>query len=343
MKNIPSTIIFPYRKVISVAGLLFFPVLFIFSVGVTMTPGSRIEKITFYSPSLGIQKSFNIYLPEGYDHSEKRYPVLYLFRGHEDEWKDRGNIKEIADDLVSRRLMGEMIIVLPGLTFGKNFVGFPVDLINPDLSEEKTEIGSGRFEDFIVKDLIPYVDQHYRTIAARSARAADGYSAGAFSSIFLALRHPDLFCSVGSYDGNLGYLDFNDPNKPGVLDDSIYMYIPVFDPYFGNPRDMGYMKQCNPSNIIKSAPPEQLDMIKEIIFFMQSACETAKSAYIEGSYYPRVKQFVELLAERGIHNYLGDDLVMSPNADHNWADAMVYIKSTLPLHWDMFANNHKAK
>ena len=92
---------------------------------------SQLKKLTFHSTTLGIEKSFNIYLPKGYDDNEKRYPVLYLFRAHVDEWKDRGNIKEIVDKLVSDRLIGEMIIVLPGLSFEGSFLGFPVNMLEP--------------------------------------------------------------------------------------------------------------------------------------------------------------------------------------------------------------------
>ena len=334
---------FHFRKVNIMIQIVLLALIFFSYVNGATPSVSRLEKITFYSPSLRIDKSFNIYLPKGYDNGNKKYPVLYLFRGHEDEWRDRGNIKEIADELISKGFMGEMIIIMPGLTFGENFVGFPVNLIETSSAKENAIIGSGRFEDFIINDLIPYVDENFRTIAVRSARAVDGFSAGAFSTLFLALRHPELFCSIGSYDGNLGYLDFNDPSIQGAFDDSIYMFLSLFDPYFGNPRNMEYMKQCNPSNIIEAATPEQLDIIKEMKFFIRSACETAKSAYIEGSYYPRVKQFVELMAARGIMNYWRDDLVMSLNADHNWADAKVYIKSTLPLHWNEFSKNIQVK
>ena len=303
---------------------------------------SQLIKVTFLSQVLGIERSFNIYLPEGYNDGEEKYPVIYLFRGHEDEWKDRGNIKELVDNAITEGGIGKMIIVLPGLTFGENFVGFPVNLTNPGQPKEHDDIGSGKFEDYIIKDLIPYVDSNFKTIADRSARALDGFSSGAYSSLFLALRHPELFVSVGSYDGNLGYLDFNNPSIPGELDDSMYLDTSLLDPYFGSPRDLAYMKQCNPANIIRDVSPEQLKLLKETRFFILSASEKAESAYIEGTYYPRVKQFVELMESKGIMNYWkSDDVVMSPTADHNWEYARLYIKATLPLHWKGFKKHNK--
>ncbi len=63
---------------------------------------------------------------------------------------------------------------------------------------------TGRFEDVIVKDLIDYVDSHYRTIAAREGRAIAGISMGGFGATVLGLRHPDLFRTVGALSASLG-------------------------------------------------------------------------------------------------------------------------------------------
>ncbi|MEA1887638.1 MAG: alpha/beta hydrolase-fold protein [Bacteroidota bacterium] len=322
--------------------ILFFPV-FAFVINsfciANPSPG-HIQRITFFSEALGIEKSFNIYLPPGYDTTEKRYPVLYLFRGHEDEWKDRGNIKEIVDNLVSEGAIGEMIIVMPGLTFEGSFIGFPLNLLDPGQPGEFPGLGTGRFEDYMIQDLIPYVDKNFRTMPDRDFRATDGFSSGAYSSLYIAIGHPELFCSVGSYDGNLGYLDFDDPAISGELDDSIYMHLSYFDPYFGRPRNIEYMKTCNPANVVYEASPERIKLFKEIQFFILAASEDARSAYLEGSYLPRVKHFVKILAGKGIKNYWDiDELVMSPTADHDWAGAREYIKKSLPAHWKKFVEN----
>jgi len=151
------------------------------------------------------------------------------------------------------------------------------------------------------------------------------------------MKHPELFGSAGGYDGNLGYLDFNDPGQPGEYDDSIFMHLEYFDPYFGKPRDMEYMAQCNPANILRDATQDQLEMLKGTAMFIRAASQTATSAFIEGSYLPRNRQFVELMETRGIKNYWDlEELVFFPGADHSWADAQKYIRITLPLHWQTF-------
>jgi len=48
--------------------------------------GGTVHLKKFYSASLGIEKHYNIYLPEGYEQSRERYPVVFFLRGHEREW-----------------------------------------------------------------------------------------------------------------------------------------------------------------------------------------------------------------------------------------------------------------
>src|SRR5262249_35083865 len=62
-----------------------------------------------------------------------------------------------------------------------------------------------RWEDFIIKDLIGHVDANYRTIAKREGRAINGLSMGGYGGIMLGLKHPDLFCSIGSHSGAIAF------------------------------------------------------------------------------------------------------------------------------------------
>jgi len=64
---------------------------------------------------------------------------------------------------------------------------------------------NNRWEDYIVKDLLGHVDANYRTIARREGRAINGLSMGGFGGLMLGLKHPDMFCSIGSHSGALSY------------------------------------------------------------------------------------------------------------------------------------------
>ena len=285
-------------------GLLIIVIHFLTSVILTANPDGRVEKVTFFSQSLQVEKSFNSYLPKGYDQSAERYPVVYICRGGEDEWLNLTKIVEQIDKKIEDGEIGKLILVFPGLTYeGNRMIGFPVNMNNIGPLGEREGLGTGKFEDYFVRDLIPYLDDNYRTIPSRTARGIDGFSGGAITSILMGVTHPELFLTVGAYDGPWGYLDFNDPSRPGHEDDSIWMNLDLFDPYFGNPRDIEYMKRYNSTNIIHYAKGNILEMLRELKFFIRSASESAQSAYIEGTYYPRTVHLVDVMASKGIDNY----------------------------------------
>src|SRR5262249_21368763 len=88
----------------------------------------------------------------------------------------------------------DLIVVMPDV--GNSWY------INWAVSEEGQR---NRWEDYIVKDLIGHVDATYRTIAKREGRAINGLSMGGYGGIILGLKHPDLFCSIGSHSGALAF------------------------------------------------------------------------------------------------------------------------------------------
>jgi len=131
-----------------------------------VTQESRIELHNLSSAILGTQKNFNIFLPDGYDQEDERYPVVYLFRGNEREWANptedgsrRGNIKTVADGLYGEGKIGKVILVMPGL------------------SEPATDQDFA----FVLNELIPYIDRSYRTLPSRWLRGMDGFSYGGLS------------------------------------------------------------------------------------------------------------------------------------------------------------------
>jgi len=234
--------------------------------------------------------------------------------------------------------LGKMILIFPGLTYERNrMIGFPVNMNNIGPLGEREGLGNGNFEDYFVKDLIPYVDNNFRTFPHRKARGIDGFFGGAVTSILMGVKHPDLFFTVGGYDGIWGYLDFDDPSISGIEDDSIWMHLDLFDPYFGNPRDIEHMKSYNSSNIINKAQGNTLELLRELKFFIRGASENAKAAYIEGTYYPRTLHLVDVMASKGIENYWNtESIILSSEAEHEWPDAQVHLELTLPLHWKEF-------
>lgn len=126
---------------------------------------------------------YRVWLPSGYATSSLRYPVLYLLhglQGDENDWWARTRLAEYAARY-------RLIIITPGV--GDSWYA------NSATDEH------ARYEDVIIKDLILYVDSHYRTQASREGRAIAGLSMGGLGAIKFALRYPQLFVFAGSFSG----------------------------------------------------------------------------------------------------------------------------------------------
>ncbi|UCE19369.1 MAG: T9SS type A sorting domain-containing protein [Gemmatimonadota bacterium] len=302
---------------------------------------SRIDLVAVHSQALGISKNVNIYLPEDYDENVgELYPVVYLFRGHEREWANRNedasrngrNIQDVADALYEAGLIGKMILVMPGVASDDNSVpGLGVNFVDVGLAGQKSGLGTGLFEDFLVHDLVPYIDEQYRTIPSRSQRGVDGFSLGGYTSMLMAAKHPDLFSSAGAYDGTMMWMDFDDPRFPGPNDDNTWLRVDMFDPAFGVPRDIDVMLQYNPANLIRATGAEQLALLQSSQFLIHSAGSEALGNL------DRSQHIVDILAAQGVQNVFSD-IRLASNAQHNWWYADEHMRVTLPLHWEKFAN-----
>lgn len=76
---------------------------------------------------------------------------------------------------------------------------------------DSPKVSTSRYETFISKELIEYIDQYYRTIPSRNARAITGLSMGGHGAMWNALRHPDVFGAAGSTSGGVDIRPF--PNN----------------------------------------------------------------------------------------------------------------------------------
>lgn len=129
-----------------------------------------------------------IYLPPGYSsQASRRYPVVYLlhgFGGGAAPFLRRIGFERPLDSLIARHALNEMIVVTPDAN-NRLTGGF-----------FRNSAVAGHWEDFVVKDLVPYVDGHYRTIRSRRARGIAGWSMGGYGALYLAARNPEIFSAV---------------------------------------------------------------------------------------------------------------------------------------------------
>jgi len=196
-------------------------------------------------PARSGQRLFNVYLPANYDPARvEGYPVAYFLHGLGGDFQSfDGGIENFMDTLLERGELLPMIIIkidasepnLPG-DDGEHRLGgtWYVDSTYSD---------GGDFEQYIVTELIPYVDSTYHTIADRNYRGIFGQSMGGYGSLYLGLKHPELFVTMASDSGtpfwtfvttlatsqipaidpttglpNPAYIAFNDPIGKFVLD-----------------------------------------------------------------------------------------------------------------------------
>jgi S-formylglutathione hydrolase FrmB len=130
--------------------------------------------------SLGGERIFAILLPQSYDTSQARYPVVYLFHGGGQD--HTAFMARTAFAPMARR--HQFIVVMPAADRSYSALG-------PEAQE--------RYHDYVARELVDYVDANYRTIPSRDRRAIGGLSMGGRIATMTALTHADRFSAVGAF------------------------------------------------------------------------------------------------------------------------------------------------
>ena len=160
-------------------------ILFIFSFTIGLfAQGIVKEKQVIKSAILNKEVHYSIYLPSDYNTSERAYPVTYLLHGYgdaDDGWIQFGEINRLADEGIATGKMPPMIIVTPD--------GFTSFYIN-------SADGAMNYEDFFIKELIPYIEKTYKVKAERKYRGIAGLSMGGYGALIYALKYPNLFTAA---------------------------------------------------------------------------------------------------------------------------------------------------
>jgi S-formylglutathione hydrolase FrmB len=166
----------------------------------------RLEQLTFATPVVAGITGVRILLPAGYkNHPRRRYPVLYLLHGAVDDytsWTREGD----AEQLTARY---GLIVVMPDSGPGGGYT----DWYNGGAG------GPPEWEIYHIDELIPWIDQHLRTLPTRAERAIAGLSMGGFGAMSYAARHPDLFAAAASFSGAV---DTNNPLDIAVTANPVF-------------------------------------------------------------------------------------------------------------------------
>ncbi len=137
-----------------------------------------------------------VYKPPGYEAAKsRRYPVLYLLHGSNDQpagWTQVGGANFILDNLLARKQSVPMLVVTP--------FGHAVPFGSPrELQSKNTAI----LEEYLLKEVMPEIEGRFRVAKGRLNRAIIGYSMGGGQSLQIGLGHLDLFATVGAYSAGV--------------------------------------------------------------------------------------------------------------------------------------------
>ena len=193
MVSVPRS---PYKGAAPVAALFILLCASSFAQDTAPLHGS-VTRISVHGPSLvgnlegdSPDRHVSVYLPPGYEsHKTQRYPVIYLLHGFTDSdlsWfgsDPHFDGAGAADRAIAAGVPG-MIVVMPDAKtryFGSMY---------------SISSAIGDWETFVVRDLVAYVDSHYRTIPDRMSRGLAGHSMGGYGTLRLGMKYPEVFSSI---------------------------------------------------------------------------------------------------------------------------------------------------
>ena len=263
------------------------------------TPG-RAECRSVPSKILGRDVPYCIILPPSYDaEKDRRYPVLYFLHGlgENSQLLINSGGMDLINDLWAQNKIGDFVIAAPD--GGRSFY------IN-------SRDGRVRYEDFFIREFLPYIEGHYRIQAERRTRGITGVSMGGYGSLRFAFRYPQLFGSVSAHSAAL----VEKLPTGGMSDAQGALLARILGGAFGSPPDAAYWKRENPFTLARNGPrPTGLK-----IYF---DCGTEDDFGFDAG----ARQFHDLLVSRGIPN----EFHLYPGG-HDWSYVAEHFPASLEFH-----------
>ena len=151
-------------------------------------PG-RLESFKLASDVLGNEREIDVYLPPDYDRGNQRYPLLVVNDGK--SWLDKAQLPNSLNHLIGRRVAPVIVA----------FVELPRQTMRDELGGKK----SGDYVRMLADELVPMLDEKYRTIAEPGARGIMGVTSATLMAAYAAVERPDVFGKAGGCSVFLGY------------------------------------------------------------------------------------------------------------------------------------------
>ncbi|MBN1107701.1 MAG: esterase, partial [Bacteroidales bacterium] len=184
-------------------------------------PHGTVLKVWYNSPVLGMDRRVYIYTPAGYEGSTQKYPVFYLLHGaggDEDAWTNMGRTAQIMDNLIVQGKAKPMIVVMTNGNANQAGAQNEVPPLPANAGQASAGQGmaayqrlTGRFEEHLVKDLMPFIDKHYRTLSGMDNRAIAGLSMGGMHTQTITNNNPGVFGYIGVF--SMGIMSMGGQNQ----------------------------------------------------------------------------------------------------------------------------------
>lgn len=179
-------------------------------------PHGTVSRLWYHSDVLGKDRRMAVYTPAGYEAGKGKYPVLYLLHGmggDEEAWLCTGRASQILDNLIAAGKAKPMIVVMTN--------GNTLHTAAPGESGEGMykPYSCGSFDTSFeahFKDVLSFVDSHYRTVKSAAGRAVAGLSMGGFHSYWISLNYPKTFDYVGLFSAAIGVEGGPDGRRGGA-------------------------------------------------------------------------------------------------------------------------------
>ena len=168
---------------------------------------AQVDTIQVFSASMNKNIKTCVIVPDNYKKSKKKFPVVYLLHGYSGNYGTWvKSFKEVSQQ-VDR--YGFIAIGVDG-NYSSWYFNSPID-------------PTFKYETYIIDELVPFIDKKYKTIASREGRAISGLSMGGHGSLYLSLKHQDVFGAAGSMSGGVDIRPFSEKwdikNRLGAITD----------------------------------------------------------------------------------------------------------------------------
>jgi enterochelin esterase-like enzyme len=307
---------------------------------------------SFFSPTLGGDRFVQIYLPEGYEPAgSTQYPAIYFLHGAMDDHTGYPFIIDILDSLIGNGIIEPVVVIKPD--------GRSVPYL---VSWYTNSMLNGAFEDYIINDLIAYVETNYRVIPTVDKRFLMGHSAGGYGTMKLGLKHYDTYARIAAHSGvlelnvmmvaALPYLIAEYPGGPpyywnpaaGFFSGVFFSLAGAFSPNFTNPPYFVDLPLDTMANIIQ--PVWDLWLLHNPPAFAATLPPTSDLGIYfdcgtidEMGCYPQNTTFAMILDQLGIdyefQSYVGDHSSQLPSRFPIGITFLVGLKGTVDYwpHW----------